>query len=105
MPLTTNLAFGARRLRRFNSRHSKTFRYRSGVNAALRLRSAMREVLLGGFLIPALSPSDGEREENPMSDDLSLNGDFTRDGQGSSLSPSDGERAGVRGFRTEWLRH
>jgi len=40
-----------------------------------------------GPLTPALSPSAGEREKES---------DFLR-GRGSSLSPAEGERAGVRG--------
>jgi len=52
----------------------------------------------GGPLTPALSPSEGEREKRRKTLELpGASGSSSRYGE-FSLSPSDGERAGVRGL-------
>src|SRR5215470_17248155 len=52
---------------------------------------------LNGPLSPALSPSEGEREKAPRVSARSLNGERSEPERKSSLSPSEGERAGERG--------
>src|SRR6266511_4354691 len=49
-------------------------------------------------LTPALSPSDGERETRPALTDESSDSATLKTVRQFFLSPSDGERAGVRGF-------
>ena len=48
-------------------------------------------------LTPALSPSDGAREELSLVGDKSLNDDPSRRFRIVSFSPSEGEKAGMRG--------
>jgi len=52
----------------------------------------------------ALSPSDGERESFCTLFESALSGEWAGAQIGFPLSPSDGERAGVRGTATPELR-